>query len=632
MHLPFSEQLLLSLLILLSAGVFLRNLYEKVRQIVQGPADRVRTDRPWWRLSRMIREVLLQTRVIGQRPVVGALHAVVFLGFLLFGLETLEHFLRAFGLSFLEPVLGPAMPAFRALMTVIAILVATAILGLAFRRFVLVKTSPDPRSWTSAVVALFIFLLMLTYLNAVSAGPIAPRANWWLHALIILVFPHLILRSKHFHILMAPLSLFFRTERLGDYTPLDLEAIAEADIDDVSLGLEKVSNVPWKMRMDFLTCVECRRCTDNCPAALAGNELDPRAFVLSGRRAVKANRGDDEVGGNIVSEAALGFCATCGACENGCPVGVEHLQLIVGAKRAQALSTGRGVVASDYFRSIETYGNPFKVPRSDRQKLICDLALPRFRGTEGEWLLWLGCVWGYNPELRSAVKAFKDVLAAAGINWGVLDEEPCCGHHSRRQGEESQFQDLARRSIEVLREKGVRRIVTPCPHCLHTLRHEHLQLAGSNGCRDNAPFPLQIVHYSELLNGLIGRGSLQLKTNGTRRQVTYHDPCYLARYEGISNAPRAVLAAAGATIHELPHRRESTLCCGGGAAGFVRELESGQRLDRVRRSEIVESGATVLVTACPECRMMLSAAVDETKDLAEVVAESVQAGHAEARV
>ncbi len=617
MDFQFSEKLLLALLILSSGGLFLWNLWGKIRLILPGPSDRVRTDHVGKRLARTLREVLLQSRVIGQRPVVGALHAVVFLGFLLFAVETVEHFLEGFGISLLEPLLGSALPGFRAAMSVVAALVAVAILGIAFRRFVLVRTSPDPRSVTSGIVALFIFLLMLTYLNGISGSPIAPRANWWLHAIIILVFPHLILRSKHFHILLAPVTLFFRTERLGDYLPLDLEALAEADVDEVCLGLEKVSSLPWKMRMDFLTCVECRRCTDNCPAAQAGTDLDPRGFILAGREALRSGSPDDQVTDTVIPDEPLGFCVTCGACEDGCPVGVEHLQLLVGAKRAQALATGRGVVAGEVFRAIESYGNPFGLPRADRRKLISDLGMPRFSGADGEWLLWMGCVWGYNPELRSAVKAFRQVLDAAGTRWGVLDDEPCCGHHSRRQGEESQFQDLARRSLDILRQKGARRIVTPCPHCLHTLRHEHTNLDGN--------YRPQIVHYSELMLQLVVEGKLEFKTNGTGREAAYHDPCYLARFEAIVDAPRAVLAAAGTTVRELPHRRARTLCCGGGAAGFVRELESDQRLDRVRRAEIIESGADLLVTACPECRMMLGAAVDETKDLAEILAESMQA-------
>lgn len=613
---PIWERSLLALLILGSLALFARSLAARLRLIREGAPDRPRTDHAGARLRRALREVLTQSRVIGGRPVVGALHAVVFFGFLLFGVESAEHFLHGFGVSLLAPVLGGALPAFRAAMAVVAVLVLLAIGGLAFRRFVLVRTSPDPRSWTSALVAVFIAVLMLTYLNGVRAEPSAPHANWWIHSLVLLAFPHLILRSKHFHIFLAPATLFLRGERLGEYPLLDLESLAatagETD-GEVTLGLETLRSMPWKMRLDFLTCVECRRCTDECPAALAGNnEMNPRGFVLAGRRALSQGRPEDPVIGSVISEAALGWCVTCGACQNACPVGVEHLDLLVGAKRAQALATGLGVVASGFFQAIETHGNALAQPRQARRDLLAGLKLPRFTGAPGQWLLWLGCVWGYDPGQRGAVSAFQEVLAAAGVDYGVLDDEPCCGHHSRRQGEEAQFQDLARRSIEALRRHGVQRIVTPCPHCLHTLRRDHPQLDG-----DLAP---EVVHHSELLAKLAGEGALPFNGGFGDTAAAYHDPCYLARFEGSSDAPRAVLAKAGLSLRELPHRRERTLCCGGGAAGFARE----QRVDKPRRSEIAASGASLLVTACPQCRMMLDTTLDRTLDIAEVVARSLR--------
>lgn len=612
---PLWERILLVLLILGSGGLFVRTLARKLRVIREGAPDRPRTDHLAARLWRTLREVLLQTRVIGGRPVVGVLHAVVFFGFLFFALETAEHFLHGFGLALLKPALGGALPAFRAFMAVLALLVIVAIAGLAFRRFVLVRTSPDPRSWTSALVALFIVVLMVTYLNGIRAAPAMPQANWWLHSLVILGFPHLILRSKHFHILMAPVSIFLRGERLGDYLPLDLESLAESSgEEEVTLGLETLGSVPWTMRLNLLTCVECRRCTDSCPAALAGNnELDPRAFVLAGRRALEHGKAQDPVIGTVISEAALGYCVTCGACQNACPVGVEHLDLLVGAKRAQALATGLGVVASDFFRAIEVHGNALGQPKQERRNLVSELGIPSFTGGGGQWLLWLGCVWGFNRGQRGAVAAFKQVLDAAGVDYGVLDDEPCCGHHSRRQGEESQFQDLARRSLAALRRHDVRRIVTPCPHCLHTLRRDYAQLDGD--------LSLEVVHHSELLARLAAAGALRFNGGlGKETVAVYHDPCYLARFEGSWEAPRAVLAAAGLSLRELPHRRERTLCCGGGAAGFARE----QRVDQPRRSEIAASGASLLVTGCPECRMMLDATLDRTWDIAEVVAQSLR--------
>jgi Fe-S oxidoreductase len=248
--------------------------------------------------------------------------------------------------------------------------------------------------------------------------------------------------------------------------------------------------------------------------------------------------------------------------------------------------------------------------------LIEELQIPLFEKGKTEWLLWLGCVWSYNPDARNAADAMVKVLKQAQVSFGVLREEACSGHHSRRQGEEMQFQTLAQQNITSFSEQGVEKIIAPCPHCLHTIRREYPTLDGA--------FSPQVVHHSEFLAGLIERGQIRLDAqSGARAATTYHDPCYLGRYEGVYDAPRDVLARAGFTLHELTRRREKSFCCGGGSAGFVREQKVSRRVDQERKAEIVASGAKLLVTACPECKMMLNAAVEETKDLAEVVADAM---------
>ena len=606
------EQALLVILVLATTIVFARTLKPKIEAITVGKSDRVRTDDLGRRLWVTFKEVLLQTRVIGGRPVAGALHAAVFGGFIFFSLETLEHFLKPFGAHFIPPF-------YKGVVAVWAVLVSVGILGLAYRRFVMVKISPDPKSYSSGLVAVLILLLMLTYLYAqVDPAAVLAKANWWLHSLIIVVFPHLIIRSKHFHILMAPIDIFFRTERLADLKPLNLDIEElEASEEEVTFGLETLADLSWKQRMDFLTCVECKRCTDNCPANLAGQELDPRGFILDGRKSILSLEADASAIGNILSETALGQCTTCGACEDNCPVGIEHLQVLMGAKQAQALALGTGMVADDFLKTIELRGNPFEQPASARTKLIEELEIPYFEAGQTELLLWLGCVWSYNPDNRRSLEAMVEILKASGTRFGVLREESCSGHHSRRQGEEMQFQTLAGENIERLKATGAKRMVAPCPHCLHTIGREY-------GALDDE-LDLEVVHHSQLIEELMAKGSIRLQPNGGGKpQTTYHDPCYLGRYEGVYDAPRDVLRKAGLPVVEMERHRKRAVCCGGGGAGFARQTEEeGTRVDQLRKGHVKDTGAKLLVTGCPECKMMLDAAVEETKDLAEVVAEAL---------
>ena len=616
MELEFSnpERTLLVLCVLVSMVLFARDITPKIRHILAGRSDRDRTDRIGERLLVVVKEVLFQTRVIGGRPVAGTLHAMVFVGFLFFGIETLDHFLEPFGLPFLDTLFGGARPLFNSFLFVISIIVLVGIMGLFYRRFFMVKISPGPKSYSSGLVALMIALLMVTYMNGVQVDPLLPRSNWWVHALLIVCFPPLILRSKHFHLLIGPITVFFRTLSLGEFVPLELdeETLMESE-EEVALGLETVADLPWKMRMDFLSCVECRRCTDNCPAATCDQELQPRAFILAGRAAL--GQDDAPVVGTILSEEALGQCTSCGACEDICPVGIEHLQLLLGAKQAQALATGQGMVAGEFLEKIEQYGNPFGKPASDRKKLIEELSIPIYEKGETEYLLWMGCVSSFNEDARSSLEAMVQVLEHAGVSYGVLPEESCSGHHSRRQGEELQFQTLANENIERFQERGVDRILSPCPHCLHTFRREYPTIEKS--------FEVETVHHSELIGQLLAEGKISLGQNGNDKTLTYHDPCYLGRYEKVYEPPREVIERAGYRITELARRRERSFCCGGGSAGFIREQDVAKRVDQERKQEIADSGAEILVTACPECKMMLTAATEETLDLAELVAQGL---------
>lgn len=606
------ETVLVALLMAATLAHFAREMHQRIAVIRAGRRDFPRTDRIGRRLAVAAKEVLLQTRTISGRPVAGTLHAAVFGGFVFFGLETLDHFAEPFGLEVLETLFGEAAGLYEAIVAVWAVLVIVGIAGLAFRRFVLTEVSPDPKSYSSGVVALFILLLMVTYLYSLTEPAAAPaKANWWLHGGLVLAFVPLILRSKHFHLVMAPVDIFFRTHRLGDLEPLELDIEQLEEEEEPYLGLETLADVSWKQRMDFLTCVECRRCTDNCPANLSGQELDPRGFILDGRQAVMNLGGEEAVIGNVISETALGQCTSCGACEANCPVGIEHLQVLMGAKQAQALAIGTGMVATDYLKTVERSGNAFGEPADTRTRLIEELEIPYFVPGETEYLLWLGCVWSYNSDARSSLESMVRILKAAEVSFGVLEQESCSGHHSRRQGEELQFQTLAAENIDRL--GGAEKILAPCPHCLHTLGREY---------RDVDPdFDPQVIHHSELIQELLASGRIRLQAAGGDTTATYHDPCYLGRFEGIYDSPRSLMTEAGLRLVEMERSGPRSMCCGGGAAGFKREPDVGKRVDQTRKEQVRETGADLLVTACPECKMMLDASVEETRDLAELVAD-----------
>ena len=417
---------------------------------------------------------------------------------------------------------------------------------------------------------------------------------------------------------MAPINIFFRTERLADLKPLNLDIEElEAMEEEPTFGLETLGNLSWKQRMDFFTCVECKRCTDNCPANLSGQELDPRGFILAGRAAISSQGDETSAIGSIISEEALGQCTTCGACEENCPVGIEHLQVLTGAKQAQALAFGTGMVADDFMKTIERRGNPFEQPTSARTQLIEELEIPYYEPGKTERLLWLGCVWSYNPDAKSALASMVKILKAGGVSFGVMREESCSGHHSRRQGEEMQYQTLAQENIDRFKEAGVKKMISPCPHCLHTIGREYPDL--------DADLNVEVSHHSEVIEELVGNGSIKLDGNrNAQTEATYHDPCYLGRYEKIYDAPRDAVRRTGLKVLEMDRHRERAVCCGGGGAGFMRQTEiEGTRVDQLRKEHVRETGAKLLITGCPECKMMLDAAVDETKDLAEIVADAL---------
>jgi Fe-S oxidoreductase len=611
------EMVLLGLLIVLSlVGFFwrfdrvLRNIFaaRKDPDFHIAPIGRRMWDFFW--------EVLCQAKVIKERPLPGLAHAFVFWGFLAFALVSLNHFASGFRLGFLDadgPVggfnfwFGGFYFWFAA---VFAALVAVSIAGLFVRRFFVRPIWLGRKvSYESGVIAFLIFSLMVTYLAGfvVSPASAAARGLWWAHALCILAFLPLIPHTKHLHLVLSPITIFLSRGEFSHIPPL---------AGDEDFGLVTGNDVTQLMALQAYSCVECGRCTEHCPANATGKVLNPKEIIL-GMRSYLNDLGphsEEPLLGKYNSQEAAFQCTTCGACEYQCPVGIEHLPIIVGLRRG-AVNTGawEDDHGTKLFLALERNGNALGMSSTERDKFIKKQELPIFDGSQ-EYCLWLGCMGAYDPQGREIIASFAKVMDYLGASYGVLKKEKCTGDPVRRLGNDLVFQQLAEQNLEILKQHKVTKIVTICPHCVRTIAKDWKDYGAS----------LEVEHHSEFM----ARYQDKLpKTDGP--DIVYHDPCYLGRYRGSYDQPREVLARSGKVI-DPPRARERSFCCGaGGGLAFLGE-ESGERVSHVRAKELAATGASIVGAACPFCNTMFRDALAATSDappqlldIAQIAAQSI---------
>jgi len=607
-----AEELILTLLIVASISAFwfrFRKVVYVIRAAKPEKTWRLRPLAP--RLGRFIWEVLLQGKVIFDRPLPGLAHAFVFWGFCAFALVTINHIASGYGLV-LIPRDSLAGSVYFGFVAVFAVAVAISIAGLAARRFLarpvwLGKVSPE-----SGVIALLIFLLMATYLAAfgIEEGTLAGRINWWLHTLTLLFFLPLIPHTKHLHLLLSPLTVFARRDGFSQIPPL---------ADDEDFGLDTGKDVTKLIALEAYTCVECGRCTEFCPAYNTGKVLNPKEIILGLRGYLNeaGPRSDQPLLGTHISSEAAFQCTTCGGCEYSCPVGIQHLPVIIGLRRG-AVNTGKweDEYGTKLFLALERNGNSLGFPSSERQKFMEKNSLPTYDGTQ-EYCLWLGCMGAYDPHGREIVLSLVRVLRHLGLTFGVLRKEKCTGDPIRRLGNDYLFSQLAEPNIQHMKESGVQKLVSICPHCVRTIGEDWKEFGST----------FRIEHHSELL----ARYRDRLRAaNGARETVVYHDPCYLGRYRNIYEEPRAVLAHL-ADQTDPPRTRERSFCCGAGGGQMFLGEEKGQRINVERAQELAATGAATVGVACPFCQSMFRdalAAVSTTPpkllDIAQIAAAAIQ--------
>ena len=603
------EKLLLALLLVASLAGFWWRFGAVLRKVRAAKPD---TDFSLFPLGPRIRElvweVMLQAKVIRERPLPGLAHAFVFWGFCAFALVTLNHIAIGFGMQ----ILAPGSFYFQ-LAAVFAVLVAISIAGLFARRFFLRPKWLGDLSHHSGVIALLIFVLMVTFLGAFWAGD--SKLVWWTHTAALLVFLPLIPHTKHLHLVLSPFSIFLSRGGFAKIPPL---------AGDEDFGLDTGKDLTRIAALQAYSCVECGRCTEHCPANNTGKILDPKKIALGVRGYLNefGPASEEPLFGKYLSQEAAFQCTTCGACEYQCPVGVEHVPIIVGLRRG-AVNTGKweDAYGTKLFLALERNGNVLGFSSAERDKFIAREHLPIFDGSQ-EYCLWLGCMGAYDPQGREIIAAFAHVMRHLGTTFGVLQKEKCTGDPARRLGNDLVFQQLAESNLETLKQSRVKKIVSICPHCVRTISTDWQEHGQSHGI---AP---PIEHHSEFM----ARHLDQLpKSKGpdSKNDIVYHDPCYLGRYRNIYDEPRTVLSLSGDVI-DPPRARERSFCCGaGGGLAFLGE-EKGERVSHNRARELAATGAGTVAAACPFCNTMFRDALSAVSpsppkllDIAQIVAASL---------
>lgn len=456
--------------------------------------------------------------------------------------------------------------------------------------------------------------------------------SFWMALGLILLFIPYFPYSKHLHLFFAPLNYLIKPERrsIGELSPLDFD-----DESIEQFGASTMTDLGWEQIMDAYACIMCYRCQEVCPAYNTGKVLSPATLEINKRyllNTVKTNDlsdlRDTPLLDFAISAEAVWACTACGACTDICPVGNEPMRDILDIRRSLVLTENNfPEQLQTAFRGMERTMNPWNIPPGERLKWADGLDVPTIDDNpEPEYLWWVGCAPATDARAQKTARSLVKILKHAGVDFAVLGElESCTGDSARRAGNEYLFFELASANIETLNRVKARKILTTCPHCLHTLQNEYPAFGGE----------YQVVHHSELIRELLQTGRLHLHQDAAGQTITFHDPCYLGRQNGIVEAPRQSLQLTGAQLQEMPRHGFKSFCCGAGGAQMWKEEEHGQAaVNATRYAEAQSTGANTLAVGCPFCLTMLTDAAKQENsqsshslkvlDIAEIVAAQLE--------
>jgi len=450
---------------------------------------------------------------------------------------------------------------------------------------------------------------------------VAEHLMFWLSIGAVVAFLPYFPYSKHLHLFFAPINFALKPERKS------IGQLSYINLDDQSIeqfGAARVSDLGYEQIIDSYACIMCFRCQEVCPAYNTGKVLSPAALEINKRYNFNHGGGADRPLMELISAEAVWACTSCGACVDICPVGNEPMRDILDIRRNLAMmESAFPKQLENAFKGMERNQNPWNVPQADRMKWAQGLNVPTIeQNPEPDILWWVGCAPATDARAQKTAQAFAKILIAAGVNFAVLGKnESCTGDSARRAGREDIFFGLAQANVELLNEVMPKRIVTTCPHCLHTIKNEYPAFGGN----------YDIIHHTQLINELVGTGQIQFSQESEALLVTFHDPCYLGRHNGITTAPRNALKSAGLVTVEMPRNSAKSFCCGAGGAQMWKEEEQGTaRVNSARFSEAKATGANTVAVGCPFCMAMITDAAKtdgnslQVQDVAELVASRLK--------
>jgi Fe-S oxidoreductase len=630
-----------------------------------------RFDAPWLRFKRMIIVAFGQSKLF-REFIPGIMHALIFWGFVVLFLAVIEAIgqgvIPGFSLSILGPFYHP-------LIVVQEFFVGCVILSVLFalyRRFVIrpKRLMVDRHGQIDATMILVVILLIMVsmlgqnaakmdltgndgsrFLSALFVplfvGGTSETANvvyeicWWAHIVLVFGFLNYLPYSKHLHVLTSIPNVYFSsTKPKGALQPINLE---EEGVE--KFGVSDVEDLTWKQLLDGYTCTECGRCTASCPANLTGKLLSPRKIIVDIRKRLsekgsllldgalqdsnptETDKSSDKKSlvHDYITPEELFACTTCMACVQECPVNIEHVDAIVDMRRNLVLMESNfPPEVQSLFRNLESNSNPWAFSSSSRADWAEGLNVPLIANAqEADVLFWVGCAGSFDNRYKKVSVAFTKLMQQANVKFAILGtEEKCSGDSARRIGNEYLAQTLMKENVETLNKYKVKKIVTSCPHCFHTLKKEYPQFGGN----------YDVMHHTDFLAQLLQEGKIKpirdLKVN-----LTYHDSCYLGRYNDVYDAPRELLESVqGIDIVEMERSRSKGMCCGAGGGRMWMEEKEGKRVNIERTEQALATNVTVISTACPFCMTMMTDGVKakemseqvQVKDVSEILFESAQ--------